>query len=234
MQTHAHMPMPMPMPTIGQLLATAVIPPTARGATPAHPQELPHPHDRRHPPPPPHPDVARHPWRFEVYHPGLRPVLPAVQAFCSAALGREPPRRWLSLLGPSGVGKTHLLKQALECLRRHWRIPTATGWRGPQVAHIIPAADLADYRAPRDYARHDLIYIEDIGSGTDQDKGSSAVTRSRVVELLQLRSNKWTMLDANLYRGEIEAEMDGRIASRLRRDGSWLVEIPPEVPDYWS
>lgn len=181
-----------------------------------------------------HPQVAAWPWRYEVYHPGLREVLPAVQAFCSAVLGREPPRRWLSLLGPSGVGKTHVLKQALECVRRHWRIPTATGWRGPQVAHIIPAEDLQDYRAPRDYARHDLVYIEDIGSGSTMDKGAGAVTRCRVTELLQLRSGKWTMLDANLYRAEIESQIDGRIASRLKRDGSWLVEVPGDVPDFWG
>lgn len=181
-----------------------------------------------------HPQVAGWAWRYEVYHPGLAEVLPAVQAFCGAVLSREPPRRWLSLLGPSGVGKTHLLKQALECVRRHWRIPTATGWRGPEVAHLVPAVDLQDYRAPRDYARHDLVYIEDIGSGSTMDKGAGAVTRSRVTELLQLRSGKWTMLDANLYRREIEAQIDGRIASRLRRDGSWLVEIGPEVPDFWG
>lgn len=181
-----------------------------------------------------HPQVLAWPWQYKVFHPALAPVLPMVQAFCSAALYREPPRRWLSLLGPSGVGKTHILKQALACLRRHWRIQTATGWRGPEVAHIIPAEDLQDYRAPRDYARHDLIYIEDIGAGADQSKGAGAVTRSRVTELLQLRSGKWTMLDANLYRTEIEQQIDGRIASRLRRDGSWLVEIPGEVPDFWG
>ncbi len=178
--------------------------------------------------------MAAWPWRYELYHPGVSEVLPAVVAFCSAVLNREPPRRWLSVLGPSGVGKTLILKQALACIRQHWRIPTATGWRGPQVAHIIPAEDLQDYRAPRDYARHDLVYIEDIAAGADHDKGAGAVTRSRVAELLQLRSGKWTMLDANLYQREIEERIDGRIASRLRRDGSWLVEIPHEVPDYWA
>jgi hypothetical protein len=38
------------------------------------------------------------------------------------------------------------------------------------------------------------------------------------------------MLDANLYR----AEIDGRIASRLKRDGSWLCEIEQGVPDFWD
>ena len=183
--------------------------------------------------------VASWPWRFEVYHPGLAPVLPAVQAFCSAVIERETPRRWLSLLGPSGVGKTHILKQALICLqsanaRGLWKIPTPTGHRGPQIAHLIPAVDLGDFRAARDYARHDVIYIEDIGSGATLDKGAGAVMRSRIAELLQLRSNRWTIMDANLYRAEIESRIDGRIASRLKRDGSWMIEIPDEVPDFWD
>ncbi len=186
-----------------------------------------------------HPHVAGWPWRFEVYHPGLEGVLPSVKAFCSAVIRREQPRRWLSLLGPSGVGKTHVLKQALACLqsaaaRGHWKIPTATGHRGPQLAHLVPAVDLEDFRAARDYARYDVIYIEDIGSGAALDRGAGAVTRSRIAELLQLRSGKWTLMDANLYRKEIEAQIDGRIASRLKRDGSWMCEVPQEVPDFWD
>lgn len=102
------------------------------------------------------------------------------------------------------------------------------------MAHIIPAVDLQDYKAARDYARYDLVYVEDIGSGASMDKGAGAIARSRIAELLQLRSGRWTMLDANLYRREIETQIDGRIASRLKRDGSWMVEIPQEVPDYWS
>lgn len=183
--------------------------------------------------------VMQWPWRFEVYHPGLRGVLPAVQAFCSAVVQREDPKRWLSLLGPSGVGKTHVLKQAMACLssaygRGLWKLPTKTGFRGPQMAHLIPAVDLEDYKAARDYAKYDVIYIEDIGSGATMDKGAGAVLRGRIAELLQLRSNRWTILDANLYRGEIEKQLDGRIASRLKRDGSWMVEISDEVPDFWD
>ncbi|MFC5457305.1 hypothetical protein [Prosthecobacter fluviatilis] len=209
------------MPTAAQILRTS--PPLTDADTP----------------PEMHPHVVAWPWRFEVYHPGLHEVLPAVQAFCSAVIRREPPRRWLSLLGPSGVGKTHVLKQALECLRSAaarglWKIPTPTGHRGPQMAHLIPAVDLTDFRAARDYAAYDLIYIEDIGSGAALDKGSGAVTRSRVAELLQLRSNRWTLMDANLYRREIEQQLDGRIASRLKRDGSWMVEVPQAVGDYWD
>lgn len=183
-----------------------------------------------------HDSVATHEWDYEAYHTGLDKVLPAVREFCSAILNHEQPRRWLSLLGPSGVGKTHILKQALRFLETpgRWKVKTRTGERSPQVAHIIPAVDLTDYKAASDYAKYDLIYIEDIGAGATQDKGAGAVTRSRIMELLQLRSGKWTMLDANLMRRDIASQLDGRIASRLKRDGSWMIEIPQEVPDYFA
>jgi chromosomal replication initiation ATPase DnaA len=177
-------------------------------------------------------DASRR-WNWQAYHQGLTPVLPAALAFRAAVLAREEPKRWLTLLGPSGVGKTHLLSQLFAELSRKMRIKTRDGWRGAETAHIIPAQDLQDYRAPRDYAGYDLIYIEDIAAGADDRAGAGAVLRSRVLELLQLRSNKWTLLDANLTVAEVATRLDGRIASRLKRDGSWLVQIPNDVPDYW-
>lgn len=186
----------------------------------------------------PHPFVARWPWRFAVYHPGLAEVPGAVARWVSDIMTHQPPR-WLSLLGPSGIGKTLVLRQALEVLRAAheaglWHIRTRTGRRGPQMAHIIPAEDLQDWRAPRDYAGYDVLYIEDIGAGADGGSGAGRVLRSRVAELLQLRGNRWTMLDANLHRGDIEQHLDGRIASRLRRDGSTCLELNADIPDFWG
>lgn len=159
--------------------------------------------------------------------------MPAALSFRAAVLDRHLPRRWLTLLGPSGCGKTHLLKQLFDELKSRMRIKTATGWRGAEAAHIIPAEDLHDYRAPRDYARYDLLYVEDIGSGADDAAGSGRVLRSRLAELLQLRSGKWTMLDANMSVADVATRLDNRIASRLKRDCSWLVTIPESVPDFW-
>jgi chromosomal replication initiation ATPase DnaA len=180
------------------------------------------------------PEVNAIKWDYIAYDKGLENVLPAVKQFTTAVLNNSQPKRWLSLLGPSGVGKTHILKQAIEVIRARWRIKTNTGWRGPNAARIIPAKDLTDWKAALDYAKYDIIYIEDIGSGQGVDGASGKVIRNRIMELLQLRSGKWTMLDANLYRAEIETLLDGRIASRLKRDGSWMVEIPPETPDFWE
>jgi DNA replication protein DnaC len=165
---------------------------------------------------------------WERYHAKLSPVMPAALAFRRAFLADEAPPRWLTLLGPSGTGKTHLIKAMFAELRHAMR-----GGHGIEAAHIIPAQDLQDYAAPRHYARYGLLYIEDIGAGSDDRAGSGAVLRSRLVELLQLRSRRWTMLDGNLSVGDVSTRLDQRIASRLRRDGSWLVQIPDSVPDYW-
>lgn len=180
------------------------------------------------------PDVEAFGWKYLAYHPALNAVLPAVKMFCSAVLDGATPKRWLSLLGPSGVGKTHILKQATLFLGSRWKIKTKTGHRGPNVAHIVPAVDLMDWKAPQDYARYDLIFIEDIGAGQSLDAGAGKVTASRIRELLQLRSGRWTLLDANLYRRDIAEALDGRIASRLKRDGSWMIEISDDVPDFWD
>lgn len=182
--------------------------------------------------------VLRWGWRFEEYHPSLRAVLPAVQRFCSDALNNRAPY-WLTILGPSGVGKTFVLKQAYRYLRAGgdgWPIPIPYRKDGSErrstCEHVIPARDLEDYRAAREYAHPDLVYVEDIGSGAGLEKGSGAVLKGRIAEMLQLRTGKWTMLDANMSRAEIADKIDPRIASRLKRDGSILIEIPADVPDF--
>lgn len=184
--------------------------------------------------------VSRYSWHFEAYHPALASVMPAVHRFCSDVINGEEPR-WLTILGPSGIGKTLALRQAFRMLSRNehlWPIRkynrdgSLSSERMPQCAHIIPGEDLHDYRAPRDYGAYDLLYVEDIGAGAGMERGSGSVTASRVTELLQYRTGKWTLLDANMSRRQIAQKLDERIASRIKRDGSVLIELPAEIPDF--
>ncbi len=188
--------------------------------------------------------VGKYRWRFQVYDPGLEPILPAIWRFCSDALNHRTQHDvmpyWLTILGPSGVGKTHALTQAYKMLSNNdhlWEVQTQGGERLPQCAHLKPMEDLNDYKAPADYAKYDLLYIEDIGVSANVDavgraKGSAAVTAGRVTELLMARTGKWTLLDANLSLEEISTHLDPRISSRLKRDGSILIEVPSTVPDF--
>lgn len=178
-------------------------------------------------------------WRFKVFAPEVDAIRKEGLLFAADVLSGAP-KRWLSVLGPSGIGKTLMNRDIMRFLERHWtRIITrrhddgSTSGRSPQIAHIIPSRDLDTFQAPRDFASNfDLVYVEDIGAGHGLDKGAGAVTKSRLAELLQLRTGKWTLLDANLYRGDVANQLDPRIASRLRRDGSVCIEIPDTVPDF--
>lgn len=181
------------------------------------------------------PWVEKWHWKFQTYHPGLAPVLPAAKRFLSDILTGATEPHWFTLLGPSGIGKTLILKRIMKFLTVNdflWEIPTETGTRFGQIAHIVPAEDLTDWEAPRHYGKYDLIYVEDIGAGGTADKGSGAVLSSRIAELLQLRTGRWTMLDGNLSRKVIAEQLDSRIASRLKRDGSVLLELPSSIPDF--
>ena len=186
------------------------------------------------------PYAEKYKWQFEAYHPSLQAVLPAVKQFVSDVLNREKPY-WLSILGPSGVGKTHILKQAYRMLSRNehlWPIQRfgakneLLSEHMPQCAHIIPGMDLDDWKAPKDYGNYDLIYVEDIGAGAGTERGAGAVTISRVAELLQYRTGRWTLLCANKSMAQVAKDLDPRIASRLVRDGSVLIELPADVPDF--
>ncbi len=177
-------------------------------------------------------------WDFQAYHPALQPVLPAVKRFATDVLWhrRQPEVTpyWLTILGPSGVGKTLVLRQLYQTLADHderWPIQTRSDGseRSPNCAHVQPGLDLEHHRRPAEYGRFDLIYLEDYGATSG--KGAGAVTFDRATELLLYRPFRWTLIDANMSFAELGA-LAPRVASRLVRDGSILIEIPPDCPDF--
>lgn len=178
-------------------------------------------------------------WRFEEYDARLAPVMPAVKRFATDVLWhrRQPDvlPYWLTILGPSGIGKTLILQQLYRTLANNterWPIltdPTNGSEREAQCAHVTAGQDLEDHRAPREYGRYELIYLEDYGATSG--KGAGAVTLDRSTELLLYRPKRWTIIDANMSFAELGG-IAPRVASRLLRDGSILLEIPKDVPDY--
>lgn len=183
--------------------------------------------------------VNRRQWRFEEYDPRLAPVLPAVKRFATDVLWhrRQPDVTpyWLTILGPSGIGKTLILEQLYRALANNterWPIQTDHtngSEREARCAHVIPGQDLEDFSAPREYGRYDLIYLEDYGATSG--KGAGAVTFDRSTELLLYRPKMWTIIDANLDFAEM-GTLAPRLASRLLRDGSLLIELPKEIKDF--
>lgn len=144
--------------------------------------------------------------------------------------------RTLSLLGTTGVGKTMLAK-------RIWRWFDAVGkWYVEPVrgAMCVRTGQFCDWRkfiedclAEGDFSRSlDLcedwfVVLDDIGS--KRDKSGFGVDKLDTI-LARRCGRLWTVVTANLSVEEISDQLDARIASRLLRHGSTVVEV--DMPDY--
>lgn len=129
---------------------------------------------------------------------------------------------WFTLAGRSRIGKTLLLSAAVRTLQRlndggQLKRPTGTGQRSLTIAHI-QARDLTSYQEVQEYARYDLVYLEDMASGIDEGTAGD-IARSRTKELLDARTMRPTLMCCNLSEASIAATLDKRIADRLTRDG---------------
>lgn len=69
-----------------------------------------------------------------------------------------------------------------------------------------------------------FLFIDDIGQVLDK----TGFITSKLSSLLAQRVGKWTFLTTNLTVQQISEKLDTRIASRLIRDGSQVVEVDTE------
>lgn len=169
-------------------------------------------------------------WAFDTLgDPNLEKMLNATTAFAEAILVKESPR-WLSLLGTSGAGKTHLSKKLLE----FWR--GVSGWRkvGGSAGTFYRLGDsrFVSWRKFIDRQKSgqfgeiqgiretEFVIIDDIGAERDP----SGFAKERLDDIADARLGKWTVFTSNLLLAQIAA-IDKRIASRLIRCGSKVIEV---------
>ncbi len=160
-------------------------------------------------------------------------MLAAAGRFAQDMLDNVEPY-WLTLLGTSGAGKTMLAKiirgiyrdkldgtlirsDEVRITRKSGRFITwhsiATGLRD------------GDYRYADDVARWWFCALDDIGS-----EHRSPFIASKMFEFLSNREHRWTVITANLTLEHIGTEFDPRIASRMIRHGSKVVDV--DLPDF--
>jgi DNA replication protein DnaC len=148
--------------------------------------------------------------------------------FLTAYRARSRPY-WLSLLGPSGIGKSYLAKMAFNGSVYPWY--EVMSWiRGDDRKGHDKFLDLA---LSRHFDAYEGKYTYDKSIVVLDDIGAEYVTdysKSKLCEFLDRREQKWTMLTANMSIAQIGHLLDPRIASRMLRHDSVVVEV--DLPDF--
>jgi DNA replication protein DnaC len=153
-------------------------------------------------------------------------MLIAAESFVSdMAIGRAP--RWLSFLGQSGTGKTHLARRISKFFRTSASIfidPT-TGAHLSRRGGFIGWRTVVDQLRNGDYGIMDVVCkdwfvaLDDIGAERVTD-----FSVSKLDQIVDARLEKWTIITCNFTREEIAQHMDVRIASRLGRGENVIVD----------
>lgn len=162
----------------------------------------------------------------------LEKMVRAAERFCLEMLLNGTPR-WLTLVGASGAGKTMLLRGIMRYFHRRLADvryeEIRDGQKGNWMRHgkfmewsrALSYMCEGDYSFLRNLEQDWFVGLDDIGAEYSRMKELSA---SKLYELLCRRERKWTVITANLSVEDIGDKLDLRIASRLLRHGSVVVD----------
>ena len=156
----------------------------------------------------------------------LSEMLDAAQDFIRD-MAMETAPRWLSLLGRSGTGKTHLARGITRFFKTMATIYIEPG----TGAHLIRRGGFIGWRKVVDHLRDGdygimdavsndwFVALDDIGA-----ERASDFSVSKLDQVVDARLGKWTVITCNFSREEIAEHMDVRIASRLGRGKNVMVD----------
>ncbi len=134
--------------------------------------------------------------------------------------GKE--KRWLSMLGQSGTGKTAWAKRIKKQLKADGYEVQLWDWS--RVCNEFLGR--GDYAILLHLKTMPILIIDEIGQ-KDWKTGNENLSH-----LLDQRLGKWTICISNLSQGDISRQIDTRIASRMGRDRNRVALISPDCPDY--
>lgn len=154
--------------------------------------------------------------------PELIKMVEACGRFCMAVKYQQSPR-WISMLGVTGVGKTHSANRMWN-----WAEPRFN-WSKCQYIHskIYWPAFISGLKSNQNYDMLSemwswpMLFLDDIGAERD----TSGFAAEQLNTLLGQRVGKWTIITSNLMVGQI-ANIDPRMADRIIREpGNEFVQI---------
>lgn len=150
----------------------------------------------------------------------------------------KAPPRWLSFVGTSGTGKTHLARRIFKWHRQCGLFQAHTDESRALPEVVYPrewcrwpelAAELkgnSGYERLREVESTDFAVIDEIGANRD----ASGHVTDCLANALCARVGKWTVITSNKSLGAIQRDIDSRISSRMVRDGSVVLET--NLADY--
>lgn len=134
--------------------------------------------------------------------------------------GEQP--KWLSLLGSSGTGKTHIAKCFWNWLKKKpdfddkaEYVPQWIYW--PKLVEDLRSGNA--YNRYRDMMRWKYLVLDEICA-----ENQTEFSTEKLHNLLGSRVGRWTIVTSNKRAVDI-ATLDRRIASRMARGGSYVVDI---------
>ena len=151
----------------------------------------------------------------ERVHPEVQAMHREAQWFINDVVNKVRPRRWLSLLGASGIGKTHLAEAARDALFKERPSLPIQFWKWQKVVSMLRSGDWAF-----------VLILDDVGAENTSPAILSALNR-----VVDGRLGKWTMITSNLLPKHIGEHLDARIASRLYRGNNVVCQVNA-APDY--
>ena len=144
-------------------------------------------------------------------------------------LGNSP--RWLSYVGGTGTGKTHLARKlatfARKLSRLHSQGDCSLGPRnGLYRVKFVSWPEIAagflrgEFGVVEDLKSEWFVVIDDIGATRER---MADLDVDKLFQILNERAHRWTVLTSNQTLSEIAAQ-EARIADRLIRSGNVVVD----------
>ena len=147
------------------------------------------------------------------------------------------PRRWLTMFGRSGIGKSHIArglynwwKNSDECKGQQVNDDYGCIFHGAFKEWPLLATELRANKGGDDIIlelmQEPFLVIDDIGAAADR----TGFITGQLIVLLTQRMDKWTVITSNKSLEAVEKEIDGRIASRMIRGSNRCLAV--DVVDY--
>lgn len=160
----------------------------------------------------------------EGVHPEVKLMHREAQWFVNDVVNKVRPRRWLSMLGASGVGKTHLAEAISTTIKAKATHLFTQCWKWQNIVSKLRNGDygITDHLL----SVVDVLILDDVGA-----ENKSELVRSHLNRIADGRLGKWTVITSNLLPDDIGQQIDVRITSRLYRAGNVVCTVK-EAPDY--